>query len=397
VPRYKILHITTSLGVGGAERLIADLARLMDKRRFQVNVCCTGADGKMRAVLEKAGSSVTVLNRKRRSSVVFPFFCADVFMLFRDITRAIRRERPDVVHTHLEANYIAPFCARRAGVRAIVSSFHSSVLLAPRGRWSVRNAARRAVLRRVASTADALVAGSRYAAAAAAELCGVGEDAVEVVPNAVDVSRVEAAPVHARLREELGVGAQEHLVATLGTLKEPKNHRLLIEAVAMANRHPGTEAGVSAVIVGTGREDFVRELVARSVSLGVRDKVHFLGYRDDAYSVLKACDLMVLPSLWEGLPVAALEGMAAGLPVLLSDIPPHRELVRDGVDGWLFRSGDAHSLAESMSRILADREARLAVARAGSEKVRREYDAARMARKCEAVYMRCLAEGGIES
>lgn len=387
---HKILHITNSLGTGGAERLIADLASLLDKGRFRVSVCCTGADGPARDALERAGSDVVVLNRGRRSSLSFPGFCADVVSLYRGIMEVIKAQGPDLVHTHLESNYIAPFCARRAGVKGVVMSFHSSVLLAKRGRMSLRNAARRAVIRRAAIFSDAILAGSKYAAAAAAELCGIDKRDVVVIPNAVDVARVENESPHAGIRDELGLPSSEKLVVMLGTIKEPKNHRLLIEAMAAISKR---REDVSSLIVGTGDPAFVLELKELVSQFGLEKKVHFLGYRDDAYGVVKACDLMVLPSLWEGLPVAALEGMACGLPVLLSDIPPHRELIDEGRDGWLFRSGDPESLSAGLIEVLDDQETMKKVAMAGYMKVVREYDSTQMARSCERLYQRCIAGG----
>jgi glycosyltransferase involved in cell wall biosynthesis len=384
---YRILHITNSLGVGGAERLLVDLARLLDGKRFAMSVCCTGSDGAIRGDLERAGAEVTVLGRRRRSSVQFPLFVADVVSTFAAITGVIRRERPDLVHTHLEANYIAPFCARAAGVGAIVASFHSSVLLERRGRWSVRNAARRAVMRTVARSTCAIMAGSDFAAKAAADLCGVRQGDVSVVYNAVDVSRLEGETPRDSIRNELGLPETDKLVVTLGTVKEPKNHRLLVRAM----RHVADSRGdVSAVVIGSGGRELVAALEALARELGLQEKVRFLGYREDAYGLVKACDLMVLPSLWEGLPVAALEGMACGVPVLLSDIPPHRELVEDGVDGWLFSSDDERSFAKGILDALESDAARMAVASAGLRKVQERFDARAMARGYEKLYEECI-------
>jgi glycosyltransferase involved in cell wall biosynthesis len=388
---YRILHVTNSLGTGGAERLLVDIARLIDRGRFSMSVCCTGPDGPAREALERAGCDVTVLDRTRRSSVLLPLFCADVLRIAAGIVRTIRKVRPHVVHSHLEANYIAPYCAKASGVRGVVSSFHSSVLFARRGKYSLRNAARRAVLRGVGRTADFLVAGSRFAAASAAAACGVPGDRVRVIHNAVDVSLMERTPASPRIREELGLAKETRLVATLGTLKEPKNHGLLIRGMSLLCRE---RSDVACLIIGRGPEEYVKKLIALRDQLGLESKVFLLGYRRDAYAILKACDLMVLPSLWEGLPVAALEAMACRVAVLLSDIPPHRELVENGTDGWLFRSGDEAALAEKMSRALERPDLRLRLAAAGFEKVRTLYDSERMVRRYEDLYAACAAGDG---
>jgi glycosyltransferase involved in cell wall biosynthesis len=384
---FKILHVTNSLGTGGAERLLVDLARFVDKDRFRLAVCCTRGDGVSRKELEKEGSEVVVLGKSRRSAVFFPQFCADVVSMGAGIVRVIRAQKPDLVHSHLEANYIAPYCARFAGVKAVVASFHSSVEIPEHGKWSLRGMARRAILKEVARISNALIAGSEYAAETAVELCGGGRDKMHVIYNAVDISHLERVKPHGAIREELGLSSRELLVATLGTIKEAKNHQLLVRAMRLV-----TEArpDVSAVAIGGGSQEYIDGLRGLVDQLDLRKRVHFLGYREDAYSILKACDLFVLPSLYEGLPVAAVEAMACGLPVVISDIPPHRELVESGVDGWLFRSGDEKSLAEGIIAALSDRDAGVKVAQAGLHKVRENYDSTQMARRYEQLYESCL-------
>jgi glycosyltransferase involved in cell wall biosynthesis len=384
----KVLHVTHSLGTGGAELLLVDLARLMDKDRFQLGVCCTGRDGRTRAALEETGTEVTVLDRPRRSSVQFPLFLTDVLSLWSGIRRVIGRFRPDVVHTHLESNYIGPFVAKRCGVKAVVSSFHSSVYVAPRGKWSVRNRTRRAVLRKLGRTADALVAGSKYAADVAAQVCGVPASSVHIIHNAVDVTRLSRITPHLAVRAELGLPDDEVLLVTLGTVKEAKNHQLLLRAMRLVAQ---TRSNVSALIIGGGSSEFIDQLRALAKQLGVDEKVHFLGFREDAYAVVKACDLFVLPSLWEGLPLAALEAMACGTPVLTSDIPPHRELIDHDVDGWLFRSGDEVDLTQKIIGALDDAELRRSMAAAGPGKVSAGYDSPLMARRFAEIYEACLA------
>jgi len=384
---FKILHVTNSLGTGGAERLLVDLARFTDKDRFQMTVCCTRRDGASRKELEKEGCEVIVLGKSRRSSVLFPLFCADVISMGAGILRVIRTERPDLVHSHLEANYIAPYCARLAKVKAAVVSFHSSVEIPERGKWSLRGAARRAMLRRTAALADALVAGSEYAASNGIELCAAKRDKMHVIYNSVDVSRLERIKPNSAIREELGLPARELLVAALGTVKEAKNHGLLVRAMRLVRE---SRPDVSAVVIGGGSRELMSELLRLADELGLRRKVHFLGYREDAHSILKACDLFVLPSLYEGLPVAAVEAMACGVPVVISDIPPHRELVEHGVNGVLFRSGDERSLAETITDSLSNPERSLELAREGARTAREGYDSEKMARRYERLYESCL-------
>jgi glycosyltransferase involved in cell wall biosynthesis len=384
---FKILHVTNSLGTGGAERLLVDLARFMDKDRFRLTVCCTRQDGLIRKELEKAGCGVIVLGKSRRSAALFPLFLADVLAMGAGILRVIRTTRPDLMHSHLEANYIAPYCAHIAGVKASVASFHSSVEIPEHGKWSVRGAARRAMLRRLAGVSDALVAGSEYAAAAAVEFCGEGYGKMHVIYNAVDTSYLGRVEPHEAIRGELGLSPGELLVATLGTVKEAKNHQLLVRAMKLVGK---ARPDVSAVAIGGGSQALIDALRRLVDSLDLDGKVHFLGYREDAYSILKACDVFVLPSLYEGLPLAAVEAMACELPVIISDIPPHRELVEHGVDGWLFRSGDEESLADMIILSLSDRERSLKLAQAGLRKVRDNYDSSQMARRYEELYESCL-------
>jgi glycosyltransferase involved in cell wall biosynthesis len=127
----------------------------------------------------------------------------------------------------------------------------------------------------------------------------------------------------------------------------------------------------------------------------VRDRglsmVRFLGNRPDVPRLLAASDLFVLPSLWEGLPMALLEGMAAGLPVVATDVAGSRQVVRDGRDGILVPPGDAAALASAMAAVLANDEERARLGRAARDRVEQEFSAVRQAERHAEAYEAVLA------
>ena len=150
------------------------------------------------------------------------------------------------------------------------------------------------------------------------------------------------------VREELGLAASDHVMTMVGTFKRQKGHDVLINALGpVVAEHPELHV----LLVGEGElEPAVRDAVAAA---GLTSRVHFLGSRRDVEALLAASDSFVLPSLWEGLPVALVEAMAAGIPVIATEVSGTSQVMIDGTTGWLVPPGDASALTRAIRELLA--------------------------------------------
>lgn len=160
----------------------------------------------------------------------------------------------------------------------------------------------------------------------------------------MDLEKIEAIPCEREaVRNELGLSGDDYCLASVGELSDRKNHRIVIEAMAEI-----PDKNIKYVICGSGANDAMLKELAKT--LGVDKKVIFAGYRTDAVRVLKAMDAFVFPSLQEGLPVALMEAMAAGLPVIASKIRGNEDLV-DSTSGILVPSSDKASYVAAIKTI----------------------------------------------
>ena len=202
------------------------------------------------------------------------------------------------------------------------------------------------------------------------ESLGWQTSAVDVVPNALlrQIERVDDSEREKRrlaLRRELGLSADAFIALTVARLHVQKAHDVLIKAAAsLASRHPR----VHLVWAGTG--EIADQLRGQVNQQALSQRVHMLGHRTDVVEqLLPAADAFVLPSLFEGMPFAALEAMAAGLPSVLSDIGPHREIATDGREALLVPVGDSNALAEAIERLMTNRDDGAAIGAAAQRRV----------------------------
>ena len=203
------------------------------------------------------------------------------------------------------------------------------------------------------------------------ESLGWQTSAVDVVPNAplrhiepVDGSTREQ--LRLVLRRELGLPADAFVALTVARLHVQKAHDVLIKAAAaLARQHPKLHF----VWAGTGEiGDQLKAQVTGQEDLNGR--IHMLGHRTDVIDLLlPAADAFVLPSIFEGMPFAALEAMAAGVPCVLSDIGPHREIATDGVDAMLVPVGDPEATAQAIGRLMMDPESAAVIGSAAARRV----------------------------
>jgi glycosyltransferase involved in cell wall biosynthesis len=285
----------------------------------------------------------------------------------------LRAEQPDVFHAHLNwplACRTGLLMAAALRVRARVAT----VQLFIGGPWPVQSPVQRLL---VAPTVGRFVAVSHGVAEQLHASFGVPLTKLRVVHNGIRVADfADVAPVRI---------ARAPVVLTTARLDPQKGLPVLLEA---ATKLPD----VSFVVAGDGPERPV--LAERARTLGVAGRVHFVGHRTDIAGLLAGCDVFVLPSVNEGLPLALLEAMAAGRPLIASAIPGVSEAVVHGQSGLLVPPGDSTALAAAIRRLLVEPDLRRRLASAARARVEREFSAEDMVRGVAAAYVELLDQRG---
>jgi glycosyltransferase involved in cell wall biosynthesis len=287
----------------------------------------------------------------------------------------------DLIHTHLiHADLYGSFVARLAGVSHLVSTKHNDD--------AFRTNAFIKVMTRIANRrCDRIIAISRHLGDFVQRVEGVKPEKIVPIHYGMMVSAGWAGDSEG-IRRELSLGGDERLVLSIGRLTEQKGHRYLLEAW----RRISSECPRGRLLlVGDGP---ARERLTRHAErLGVAGSVIFLGWRKDVPRLLEAGDVVVHPSLWEGFGLVLLEAMAAGKPVVGTNVSAIPEIVADGGTGLLVPPRDPSALAEAVLRLLRDAGLRSAMGCAGRERVNREFTVDKMVSAHEAVYGRVLTEG----
>jgi glycosyltransferase involved in cell wall biosynthesis len=276
------------------------------------------------------------------------------------LVRLMRRERFDLIMTYTQhSNLIAIPLAWVAGVPLRIASNRGCIDGMPP--WLSRMHGKMIN----SSLATCLVANSEHVRRQAISLEKVDPAKIVVIPNGVPLtSEINREKARAQVCAEFNLPANVHLLVTVGRLTRQKGHVYLIQAMPrILQAHPNTHL----LLIGEG--ELRQSLSNLAADLGVSAAVHFLGLRADVGRLLSAADVFVFPTLWEGMPNALLEAMAAGIPVAASSIPETREILKDGENGLLFTVEDAQAAAEAIQRLLGDRALRERLGKAGREYV----------------------------
>jgi glycosyltransferase involved in cell wall biosynthesis len=321
------VHVT-----GGAERLQRTFAEALDPRAVSLTVI---------TLRDSLPESTAALRDRGVRVVAFPAnHFADV-QRTRALVRFVRAERFDLLHAHLVRSTILAGLAGRWTSTPVVATLHNTRRRA--GVPPALRAAEKWVLRRAAERVIAV--GWETARANARALAG---RTIDVIPNAVAEPDLPSAGERAEVRRELGIPDGAPLILTVGRLVAQKAISDLLHAFA---RLPATDPAPQLRVVGRGRlED---ALAGELTRLRIGDRARLLGLRSDVPRLLAAADLYVSSSHWEGLPVAILEAMAIGLPVVatgVGDVPR----VLDGRSGVLVPARDPAALAGAISALIAD-------------------------------------------
>jgi glycosyltransferase involved in cell wall biosynthesis len=381
----RIARIIGRLNVGGPARHAISLTAGLDPARF-VTTLITG-------VAERDEGDLSAEARARGvEPVVVPELGPRIrpgrdLVALGKLVRLLRTLRPDLVHTHTaKAGALGRVAARLAGVPTVIHTFHGHVL---EGYFS--SSLTRLFLqieRTLARITDRIITVSpRVRQDLLAR--GIGRpEQVEVVPLGLDLARFldrPASPVG--LREKLAIPSDAPLLGIVGRLVPIKDHPTLFHALALLQTHgPAPHL----IIAGDGER---REALKRlAQDLGLASCIHFLGWRNDLEAILGELDVVICCSRNEGTPVALIEAMAAGVPVLSTDVGGVGDLIVHGETGWLVPSGNPSALARGIRELLTDAEPGAQLVPAARAAALGRHDLNGLLRRMEGLYTRVLEE-----
>jgi len=371
VPR--VLLVVNSLGYGGTERMVERLVTALEGRGDVLFTIVTlEGKGPIGARLQKDGRDVRPLALTGGAA-------RQILGGRRALRRLLRSERFDLIHSFLYRSHSACRLAR-IGARPAPPLLSSERCLGDNRGFGIR-----VVNRLTGAWSDRVLAVSRAVAETVVRRDRVPEEKVAVVPNGIE--EAEADPRRrSRLRRALGLRDGDVLLLFLGRLHDEKGPDLMLDALERLRRI--APHGWRAALVGDGP---LRDALARRIAgSGLADRVVQPGARRFVGPWLDAADLLVLPSREEGMPVAALEAMMRGRPVVGTAVGGTPEVVDHGRTGLLIPAGDSEALARALADLIGDAARRRAMGAEAAAEARRRFTLERMADATLAEYRALL-------
>lgn len=357
--QMRILQIITTLGVGGAETMLRNVALTLDRQRFEQRVVTLRSLDTIGAQLSAAGIPVMALDIRKQAP--FPW-------RIRRVTRLVREWRPDIIHAWMyHANLVGHWVVGASRPRPTLITSIRGALNAPSSQRLTLRVVRQ-VDARLSSRAAAVLFNSRTSAQQHQQI-GYPADRTIVIPNGFDTQKFAPDPAaRTTLRSEIGLG-DDLAIGMVARFEPVKGHRLLLEAAARVVRmHPRCRF----VLAGRNCDAANRDLAAWLRELQLEGSVILLGQRPDVPALMNAFDIVVCPSLSESFPNAVGEAMSSAVPCVVTDVGDCGFLVGD--TGRVARPADAASLAAGIVELAGlDAGARSALGQRARERIRAEF------------------------
>ncbi|MCL4441115.1 MAG: glycosyltransferase [Firmicutes bacterium] len=370
--RLRVLHVIGGGEFGGAERHILNLATAMKKEMVEVSVCCLFADPFVKVAREAGIKSHSVPMRHKMD-----------FGIVTKLRDLIIEEKIDIVHTHgVRANLVGRLAARMAGVETVVTTVHS--LLAQDYPDLFSRLANTFIERASRGLTTHFIAVSGGLQKALVQQ-GIPEKRITVIYNGLNPDFFRIKGSVGRWRQSAGFSPGVPLVAIVGRLHPVKGHLYFLRAAAEILKE---RTDVHFLVVGSGPER--DSLEDYTMKLGISDHVTFTGFVSDVSELMPDLNLLIVPSLWEGFGLTALEAMAVGVPVVATSVGGLPEIVDHGTTGLLVPPADEAGLTRGIVWMLDHPQEAVEMAAAAKEVVEQKFSASAMARRTEDLYWRLL-------
>jgi sugar transferase (PEP-CTERM/EpsH1 system associated) len=357
-----ICHVVLSLRPGGLENGVVNVVNGLDPDRFRSTVVCLQEAGDFARRIRGDAASIIEMGLRPGNDFAMPFRLA----------RTFRELKADVVHTrNAEACFYGIAGAKMSGVRATIHSEH--------GRDFPEKWHRAWLQRRLLSGVTCSFAVSECLKRELVKEIGLSPDRLRVLYSGVDTAKFSPGTKAGAARDR-----NEIVIGSVGRLVEVKNYPLLVRALARLSE----TVKCRMVLVGSGpMEQPISDLAGE---LGVSDRLTLLGHSDEISALMQGFDIFVLPSFNEGVSNTLLEAMAAGVSIVASDVGGTPELLRNGRDGLLFRSGDVEQLVGHLARLSSDESLRKSLADSARQRVQAEFSMASMLSRYEQLYQEAV-------
>jgi L-malate glycosyltransferase len=338
--KINLLFVLIQINMGGAERIVLDLARKLDRSNYRIYLAFF-----INGVLEKNFKDIchSVFHIPKKEGL-------DPFAMLR-ISKIIQENQIDVIIAH----HYMPFFYSYPGSkilhrRRLIYTEHSvaevKMILASK---------HKNLLGHMTRNTDSVVGVSREIAETFKDAFPKSSERIQSIINGVDVDRFDISTDRDKLRAKWNISPDHLAIGIIANFRKVKNHACLIRAFHSLNE---TYPHLRLMLVGKGfpedienSEDEVRQLIN---TFGLQEKIIMAGYQEDIPGLLKTFDIFCLPSFSEGLPVSVLEAMAARVPVIGSDVWGIREVVSTETTGLLFPSNDDNALVKGLERMIND-------------------------------------------
>ena len=363
----KVALLIATLEQAGAEKQLTLLARGLPRDAFDVDVIALVRGGHYERELRDAGIRVHVLGKRRKLD-------PRALLALRAL---VRRLAPDVVHAWMfTANAYARLALGGRGAPPVIAS--------ERGPDDWKSAWQHRLDRLLVARTSLLVVNAEVVARQAASR-GFPAQRIRVVPNGIEIPQP---PRAGRNRKDgFDIPAGSHVVGYVGRLARGKRVEDLIDAVALLR---ASFPDAVLVVIGDGPER--APLERRAAERGLGGAVRFLGHRADAAALVAGLDAFWLASENEGMSNSLMEAMAAGVPVVVSDIPGNRDLVVDDVTGCTAPVGEPRAFADATARLWRDPARAAAIGAAAADRIRRELSVERMVERYAQLYHEVVDE-----
>lgn len=377
--KINIFHLLSLSKIGGTELMVYSLIKNLDRERFNNQVCFLEKKGPLTRRYQQLDIKTYHLNFSRIN------FLISMIKLFR----LLKKNKFDILNIYgLRAHVMGRVLGRLTGCKIIIGGLHSQI----------NSDKDRGLSRYIGLYLDrityplltAYIANNKASIDYMAEN-GFDTGKIKYIPNGIELDEFQRPTDKLKTYKTLPfkVDSNSVIITCVANLRPVKNHIMLLKGITPLFKE---NHNLKLLLVGSG--DAQKEVTNYINLHNLQDYIFLLGVRNDIPEILAISDIFVLTSLWEGMPGSIMEAMAAGLPVVATDVGDVKELVEDGKTGFLVEVGDVNALTEYIKRLVEDKGLRERIGGEGSRKIN-DYSLEKMVARTEEFYLDILKETGV--